>query len=54
MKKKPFKNIVGKGKNVGTSIFSFFCNVIYPSQEEILFLIYTDFVGCKCFQFGPV
>ena len=48
------KNIVGKEKMLVTSIFSFSRNVFYPFQKEFLFLSYTYFVVCKCFQFGQV
>ena len=38
-KKKPFENIVGKGENAVTSIFSFSHNVFYLSPRIFLFLI---------------
>ena len=34
--KKPFKNIVGKGKNVLTRIFSFSHNVFYHIKDKLL------------------
>ena len=37
-RKKAFKNIVGKGENAGTSIFSFSNNVFYPLQNKFHFL----------------
>ena len=34
LEKKPFENIVGKGENAETSIFSFSHNVFYPIRER--------------------
>ena len=50
LKKKSFENIVGKGENAVSSIFSFFQDIFYQSQKEFLFLIYIYFVICKCFE----
>ena len=51
---KPFENIVGKGENTGTSIFSFSHNVFYLSQNKFQFFSHIYFVVCKCFQFQTV
>ena len=37
MKKKPFKNIVGKGENTDNQHFLLFPQVLYPSQKEFVF-----------------
>ena len=49
-----WKHCGEKEKMLVTSAFSFSRNVSYPSQREFLHLSYIYFVGCKCFQFGPV
>ena len=48
-----FEN-TGKGEMLQTSIFSYSCNVFYPSHKELLFLSGIHFVVCKCLQFGRV
>ena len=51
---KSFENIVGKGKMLVTSIFSFSNNGFYPSQNKYQFFSHLYFVVCKCSQFGPI
>ena len=36
------------------NISSFSRNGIHPIQKQISFLGHTNFVVCKCFEFGPV
>ena len=54
LQKMAFENIVGKGENALTSIFSFSHNVFYHFQNKFQFLGHIYFVVCKCFEFGPV
>ena len=51
--KKPFENIVGKGENAETSIFSFAHYVFYVTSNTFQFF-FTSYIFCKCFQFVPV
>ena len=46
LRKKPFENIVGKGENAVTSIFSFFLNVFYSLQNIFKIFSHIYFVVC--------
>ena len=52
--KKPFENTVGKGEIACTSNFSFPHNVFNSIKDRNYHFCYTQFVVCKCFQFGLV
>ena len=53
LRKKTFKNIVGKEQMLVTSIFSFSHNVFYFSQNKFKFSSHIYFV-CRLFQIGLV
>ena len=48
------KTLWEKEKMLVTSIFSFFHNVFYPSQNKFHLCSHIYFVICKCFPLGPV
>ena len=52
--KEAFENIVGKGEIACTSNFSFCHNVFYFIKDRNYHFCYTEFVVCKCLQFGLV
>ena len=52
LEQKPFWNIVGKGKMLETSIFSFAHNFFHSIREKLHPLSNTEIVVYKSFQFG--
>ena len=54
LEKEPFKNTVGTGEMLVTSIFSFSHNVFSRIKEILDHLSHTKIVICKSFEFGLV
>ena len=48
--KKPFKIIEGKGENAGDQHFSFFHNVIKPTEENLNHLSHPEIVAYNFFN----
>ena len=54
LKKKPFENIMKKGENAGTNIFTFSHNVFYPSKSNFSISIIFVLSSANACKFGKV